>query len=80
MPDLALGIEVAENSSLFPAAPDNRHAEVQQQLRRPAFSRVAEPGIRYLPYSGLRSRLSASALTPNFAICAGIGNPLARAA
>lgn len=55
MLDLALGTRVGENSALFLVAPDNRREEVQQQLRRPAFSRVAELGIRYLPYSELKN-------------------------
>lgn len=55
MLDLALGTEVGKNSALFLVAPDERREEVAQQLRRPAFSRVAELGIRFLPYGELRS-------------------------
>ncbi|NMF89882.1 type II restriction endonuclease [Aromatoleum petrolei] len=55
MLDLALGTELASRSPLFLVAPDNRRHEVQQQLRRPAFSRVTELGIRYLPYSELKN-------------------------
>lgn len=54
MLDLALGTKVGENSTLFLVAPDNRRSEVEQQLCRPAFSRVSEMNIRYLPYSELR--------------------------
>lgn len=54
MLDLALGTEVGAKSTLFLVAPDNRRDEVAQQLRRPAFSRVSELGIRYLPYSQLQ--------------------------
>lgn len=54
MLDLALGTQVGEKSTLFLVAPDNRRGEVEQQLCRPAFSRVAELNIRYLPYSGLK--------------------------
>lgn len=54
MLDLALGASVGQNSSLFLVAPDDRREEVAQQLRRPAFSRVSELGIRYLPYSQLK--------------------------
>ncbi|WP_018989663.1 hypothetical protein [Aromatoleum toluclasticum] len=61
MLDLALGTEIAARSPLFLVAPDNRQHEVQQQLRRPAFSRVAELGIRYLPYSELRQHREAIA-------------------
>lgn len=61
MLDLALGTQVGEKSTLFLVAPDNRRGEVEQQLCRPAFSRVAELNIRYLPYSGLKEHRSAIA-------------------
>jgi len=54
MLDLALGTEVGKNSTLFLVAPDNRRDAVEQQLCRPAFSRVSELNIRYLPYSELK--------------------------
>lgn len=54
MLDLALGIEFGASSALFLVAPDNRKQDVQQQLSRPAFSRVSELGFRYLPYSELK--------------------------
>ena len=54
MLDLALGTQVGAASTLFLVAPDNRRDEVAQQLKRPAFSRVSELGIRYLPYSQLQ--------------------------
>ncbi len=54
MLDLALGTQVGATSTLFLVAPDNRRDEVMQQLKRPAFSRVSELGIRYLPYSQLK--------------------------
>jgi type II restriction enzyme len=53
MLDLALGTPFARSGRLFLVAPDNRREEVAQQLRRPAFSRVSELGIRYLPYGQL---------------------------
>ncbi|WP_341677253.1 type II restriction endonuclease [Niveibacterium sp. SC-1] len=53
MLDLALGSDVGAASQLFLVAPDSRREEVRQQLRRPAFSRVSELGIRYLPYAEL---------------------------
>jgi len=53
MLDLALGSPAAVESRLFLVAPDGRREDVAQQLRRPAFSRVSELGIRYLPYSQL---------------------------
>jgi type II restriction enzyme len=40
-------------------APDDRRDQVAQQLRRPAFSRVSELGIRYLPYGELRTHRAA---------------------
>lgn len=54
MLDLALGTKVGAETTLFLVAPDNRCEEVAQQLKRPAFSRVSELGIRYLPYSQLK--------------------------
>jgi len=55
--DLALGTPLARG--LFLVAPDGREAEVAAQLRRPAFSRVADLGMRYLPYGELeRNRMS----------------------
>ena len=53
MLDLALGAPLGGASVLFLVAPDSRRDEVTQQLRRPAFSRVSELGIRHLPYSQL---------------------------
>lgn len=61
MLDLALGTGVGENSTLFLVAPDNRRDEVEQQLCRPAFSRVSELNIRYLPYSELKENRGAIA-------------------
>lgn len=59
MLDLALGDPMGNGSRLFLVAPDNRRDEVAKQLRRPAFSRVAELGIRYLPYGQLKEHASA---------------------
>ncbi|OWW20724.1 type II restriction endonuclease [Noviherbaspirillum denitrificans] len=59
MLDLALGTKVGQNSTLFLVAPDNRKDEVEQQLCRPAFSRVSELNIRYLPYSQLKEHRGA---------------------
>ncbi len=52
--DLALGNSQSATKHLFLVAPDNREAEVRAQLSRPAFSRVAELNMRYVPYSSLR--------------------------
>lgn len=59
MLDLALGSELAGGVTLFLVAPDDRREQVVQQLRRPAFSRVAELGIRYLPYGELTAHREA---------------------
>jgi type II restriction enzyme len=59
MLDLALGSPMGNTSRLFLVAPDSRRSEVAQQLNRPAFSRVAELGIRYLPYGELRDHAGA---------------------
>lgn len=61
MLDLALGTTIGAESTLFLVAPDSRREDVQQQLRRPAFSRVSELGIRYLPYSQLDQHREAAA-------------------
>lgn len=51
--DLALGAPAAIARQLFIVAPDDREAEVQAQLRRPAFKSVADLRVRYLPYGEL---------------------------
>jgi type II restriction enzyme len=61
MLDLALGSPLGDGSALFLVAPDERRGEVAQQLNRPAFMRVAELGIRYLPYSELSKHREAMA-------------------
>ena len=59
MLDLALGSDVGSNCTMFLVAPDHRRDDVRQQLGRPAFSRVSELGIRYLPYSALKEHREA---------------------
>ena len=62
--DLALGAgggAESAASSLFLVAPDDRESDVRDQLRRPAFSRVADLGVRYLPYSALERHRDAMA-------------------
>lgn len=61
MLDLALGIEGAVARNFFLVAPDDREADVRAQFARPAFSRVGELDLRYLPYSELRSHRDAIA-------------------
>ena len=61
MLDLALGHADQPVGGLFLVAPDDREAEVRAQLRRPAFSRVADLRVRYLPYSELEKNRDAMA-------------------
>jgi len=53
MLDLALSGEPSPVRGLFLVAPDSREGEVRTQLRRPAFARVADLRVRYLPYGEL---------------------------
>jgi type II restriction enzyme len=53
MLDLALGGDIEELHGLYLVAPDKREADVRAQLARPAFSRIADMTVRYLPYSEL---------------------------
>ncbi len=53
MLDLALSGELHTSAGLFLVAPDSREGDVRAQLRRPAFSRIADLDVRYLPYSEL---------------------------
>ena len=51
--DLALGHAEPRARGLFLVAPDDRERDVRAQLARPAFSRVTDLDVRYLPYSEL---------------------------
>jgi type II restriction enzyme len=51
--DLALGAAAESARGLFLVAPDDREDKVRAQLARPAFSRVADLHVRFLPYSEL---------------------------
>jgi type II restriction enzyme len=51
--DLALGSPDGAPRGLYLVAPDDREADVRTQLARPAFSRVRELHVRFLPYSEL---------------------------
>ncbi|TIX93115.1 type II restriction endonuclease [Rhizobium sp. P44RR-XXIV] len=54
MLDLALSTgDLHTTAGLFLVAPDAREADVRAQLRRPAFSRISDLDISYLPYSEL---------------------------
>ena len=62
MLDLALsGDDLHAAAGLFLVAPDAREADVRAQLRRPAFSRVADLDISYLPYGELEKNREAIA-------------------
>lgn len=58
--DLALGAKQASHK-LFLVAPDEREDDVREQFRRPAFSRVSDLAVRYLPYSELERHREAMA-------------------
>lgn len=53
MLDLPLGVPGTPLRGLFLVAPDEREEDVRAQLRRPAFARVSDLSVRYLPYSEL---------------------------
>jgi type II restriction enzyme len=62
MLDLALsGSDLHATAGLFLVAPDAREADVRAQLQRPAFSRVADLDISYLPYGELERNRKAIA-------------------
>lgn len=53
MLDLALGVPEHSGVKLFLVAPDAREEDVRAQLARPAFARVADLKVRFLPYGEL---------------------------
>lgn len=55
MLDLALGLEGGITRNFFLVAPDERAGDVSRQFGRPAFSKVYDLDLRYLPYSELKS-------------------------
>jgi type II restriction enzyme len=59
--DLALGAPEQAVRGLFLVAPDDREDEVRAQLRRPAFRRIEDLHLRYLPYSELERHRDAMA-------------------
>ncbi|OFW07100.1 MAG: type II restriction endonuclease [Acidobacteria bacterium RIFCSPLOWO2_02_FULL_67_36] len=60
MLDLALGLGQA-GQSLFLVAPDAREADVRDQLKRPAFSRVIDLNVRFIAYGELAKHREAIA-------------------
>lgn len=61
MLDLALGVPEHTAGLYVLVAPDSREAEVRSQFSRPAFLRVAELNLRYLPYGQLKHHREAIA-------------------
>ena len=59
--DLALGAPDQATRGLFLVAPDDREDDVRAQLARPAFQRVRDLAVRYLPYSELENHREAMA-------------------
>ena len=55
MLDLALGLPEHAAERYFLVAPDERESEVRAQFSRPAFSRVRDLDLRWLPYGELRT-------------------------
>lgn len=53
MLDLAIGVPTGSVRGLFLVAPDDREDEVRAQLHRPAFRRVSDLEVRFLPYGEL---------------------------
>lgn len=61
MLDLALGLPDQPSHALFLVAPESREADVRAQLLRPAFSRVADLDVRFIPYNELAAHREAIA-------------------
>jgi type II restriction enzyme len=59
--DLALGSPGASDMRLFLVAQDDREEEVRAQLQRPAFRRVADLTLKYVPYGELSRHREAMA-------------------
>ena len=59
--DLALGAGAESARGLFLVAPDGRESEVRSQLARPAFSRIGDLNVRFLPYGELENHRNSMA-------------------
>lgn len=57
--DLAYSSHLETQGGLFLVAPDKREAEVRQQLNRPAFRRISDLAVQYLPYQELEAHREA---------------------
>lgn len=51
--DLALGAGAGTAHGLYLVAPDAREGDVRAQLARPAFQRIGELAVRFIPYGAL---------------------------
>ncbi|MBN8888479.1 MAG: type II restriction endonuclease [Rudaea sp.] len=61
MLDLAFGIREQAAQAYFLVAPDAREGDVRAQFARPAFNRVTDLNLSFLPYSELRTHREAIA-------------------
>ncbi len=59
--DLALGVPSGATTRLYLVAPDGREEDVRAQLARPAFTRVRDLEVRFLPYGVLEQEREAMA-------------------
>ncbi|MBI3568866.1 MAG: type II restriction endonuclease [Gemmatimonadetes bacterium] len=59
--DLALGAGSGSAHGLFLVAPDTREADVRAQLARPAFQRIGDLAVRFIPYGALAKHRGAIA-------------------
>jgi len=59
--DLAFGVPGGAATGLYLVAPDAREEDVRAQLARPAFARVQDLRVRFLPYGALREHREAMA-------------------
>jgi type II restriction enzyme len=81
MLDLALSAnDLHARAGLYLVAPDAREADVRAQLRRPAFSRIADLEISYLPYGELeKNRETIARFGSGLKAIRAISSPLSRA-
>ena len=59
--DLALGAGAGTAHGLYLVAPDAREGDVRAQLARPAFQRIGELAVRFIPYGALAEHRSTMA-------------------
>ena len=61
MRDLAESTEAGGVGAMYLVAPESQEDDVRAQLRRPAFRRVGDLGVRYLPYGELERHRDSAA-------------------